>query len=241
MSKSTTYVGVSPRGGVGATSTLLNFAKNVKDGLKALYVDLDVINPGGTSLLKLENRNNVLDVAEKKTIDNTFIYNIENFDVMPLYLYKSRDMSSYLEKEDETILFLINKIRELEKIYDVIFVDTPPGYMRTSIKVWQRFDNLIGFGNYDIQALSSLLQVMDIFKEWASRNLAKRFSCFIFTDIGTHKRVDESVLRELYVHTPIYTLPYTREFYSSSPFAKEDQIYLKALKRVLGNINIPSR
>ncbi|NOZ76386.1 MAG: ParA family protein [Euryarchaeota archaeon] len=241
MTKARTYVGVSPRGGVGATYSLMNLANNVSEDLKTLYIDLDPINPGGTSLLKLENRNNVLDVAGKKTIDNAFIYDVENFEVMPLYLYKSRDMSSYLEKEDETVLFLINKIHELEKSYDVIFVDTPPGYMRTSIKVWQRFDNLIGFGNYDIQSLSSLLQVMDIFKEWAARNLVKRFSCFVFTDIGTHKKIDESVLWELYMNTPIYTLPYTKEFFSSSPFAVKDTLYLSAVRGILKNLNIKPR
>jgi len=235
MARSLTYIGVSPRAGVGATSTLLNLANNVKDGLRTLYVDLDAINPGGTSLLELENRPNIL---EQNTPDNSYIYSMGNFEVMPLYLYKSRDMSTYLEKEDETALFLINKIRELEKDYDVIFVDTPPGYMRTAIKTWQRFENLIGFGNYDIQSLSSLLQVMDIFKEWGARNLTRTLTTIVFTDIGTNKRVHESVLKELYSQRPIHAIPHSREFYSSAPLVRNDSVYLKAVKKLLASLNI---
>ena len=61
-SGSEVYVGVSPRAGVGLTTTLINMAYNVNRKLKTLYVDLDVINPGGTALLGLEKEKNIWDI-----------------------------------------------------------------------------------------------------------------------------------------------------------------------------------
>lgn len=234
------YVGVSPRAGVGLTTTLINMAYNAGQKLKTLYVDLDVINPGGTSLLGLEKEKSIWNVITGESPANiNFIYNVHGFDVMPLYIFKSRDMSGYLDEEDRIIRRILEKVKQLRKDYDVIFIDTMPGYTVTSIKVWQIFDHLIGVGNHNIQSISSLLQVSDIFREWTERGLTRGFEVIIFNNTGNHDPIEQNILREMFVNVPVYMIPFTKGFYASpSSISKGDEDYKKSLKNIINILKI---
>jgi MinD-like ATPase involved in chromosome partitioning or flagellar assembly len=239
--KGKVYVGVSPRGGVGLTTTLLNLAYNVDPKLKTLYVDLDSLNPGGTCLLGMERENSIWNVITGTSAKEDFIYRVEDFYTMPLYIFKSQEMASYLDDEEDIMKRILDVIMDLRRKYDIIFIDTLPGYTITSVKAWQKFDHLIGVGNYNIQSISGLLQVVGIFEEWTNRNLMREFEGIIFVDTGNHNHIDEKVLRELFINIPIYTLPYTREFYSSPPIAKEDLLYMTSVRRILKNLGVKTK
>ncbi len=237
------YVGVSPRAGVGLTTTLINMAYNASQRMKTLYVDLDVINPGGTALLGLEKERSIWNIITGESPANiNFIYNVQGFDVMPLYIFKSRDMSGYLDDEDRIIRRILEKVQQLREKYDIIFIDTMPGYTITSIKVWQVFEHLIGVGNYNIQSISSLLQVSDIFREWTERNLIRGFEAILFNNTGNHDPIDQNILRELFLNVPIHLIPFTKDFYaSSSPISRKDENYSKSIKNIIEILKIGTK
>lgn len=232
------YVGVAPRAGVGATTTLLNLAHAAAKEMKTLYIDLDILNPGATALLGLERENSYWNVLVGSSTSDSFVHRVGSLDVMPFYVFRPREMSRYLNEEEEIINKILETIIKLRKSYDVIFIDTLPRYTISSIKVWQEFEHLIGVGNYNIQSLSALLQVNEIFREWSKRNLSRGFECLIFNDTGNHTKIDERVLRELFVGTTIYSMPYTKEFYSSSAIAKNDAYYVGSIKKILESLGI---
>lgn len=230
------YVGIAPRAGVGATTTLLNLANSAAKDMKTLYVDLDVLNPGATALLGLERENSYWNVIAGNAASEKYVHRVGSLDVMPFYIFRPPEMSRYLDEEEDIIKDILKTILELKKSYDAIFIDTLPGYSITSIKVWQEFEHLIGIGNYNIQSLSSLLQVNEILKEWSKRNLSRSFECLIFNDTGNHTKIDERVLRELFANATIYSVPYTREFYSSAAIVKDDAFYTGSIKKILENL-----
>lgn len=227
------FVGVSPRAGVGQTTLLLNLAYNCGESKKVLYVDMDVLNPGGTSLLGLEREPSLWDILIGKSNPETYLYRFENFDILPLYIYSPREMALYLDEERKFASQILDKIDELSRSYDYIFIDSLPGYTITSVMTWQKYTNLIGVGNYNVQSISSLLQIIDIFKEWSARNLKREFMAIIFNDTGNHEKIDIRVLSEIFVNIPIYQVSYTREFYASLPIAREDLIYRSELRKIL--------
>ncbi len=229
-------VGVAPRAGVGATTIFLNFAYLTPPHLKVIYVDLDVLNPGGTDLLGLEREMNVLDYVKGNGGD--FIYKVENFSVMPLYLYKAEQMEEFMKNERELSELLIKEIEKMREKYDLIFVDTTPGYTYTTIKAWQRFDELIGVCDYNVQSISSLLQVKNIFREWSNRGLERFFKGIVINDTKSSKQIRERILREIFENTPIHEIPYTKEFYNEKIISKEDTFYKYSVKNVLKKLGI---
>jgi MinD-like ATPase involved in chromosome partitioning or flagellar assembly len=234
--KGKVIVGVSPRAGVGATTTLLNFAYFSPPNMNTIYVDLDILNPGGTDLLELERERNILDYFKDNNTE--YIYEVENFSVMPLYLRRAVDMEEYLMQERELSERILSQVEKLRESYDLIFVDTMPGYSYTTIKVWQRFDELIGICDYNVQSISSLLQVRDIFREWFNRGLERYFKGIIVIDTKSNKQVKEKIMREIFENTPIYEIPFTKEFQDSNIISKDDTFYKYSLKNVLKKLGI---
>ncbi len=234
--KGRVVVGVAPRAGVGATTVLLNFAYLASSSLKTLYVDFDVLNPGGTDLLELEREKNVLDCI--KANGGNYIYQVETFGVMPLYLNKAKQMEEYLQNERELSELIISEIEKQRDKYDLILVDTTPGYTYTTIKVWQRFDELLGICDYNIQSISSLLQVKDIFREWSDRGLARFFKGIAVNDTKSSKQIREKILREIFENTPIFEIPYTKEFYDAGVISKQDSFYKYSVKNVLKKLGV---
>ncbi|GCC11124.1 tyrosine kinase [archaeon] len=232
------FVGVAPRAGVGLTTLFINFAHIIGDTNRVLYVDLDILNLGGTGLLGLERECNIWEIINGRVNEETtFIHKFENFDVLPIYILKPKHMSIYLDGEERFINMILEKIDELKNSYDYVFIDTLPGYTVTSITTWQKYTSLIGAANYNVQAISSLLQVNDIFKEWSARNLKRGFSAIVFNDTGNQEKINIRVLQEIFTNIPIHTVPYTKEFYSSHPIANEDIIYKSELRRIIKNIS----
>lgn len=218
---------------------LLNFAYYSPPNLRILYVDLDVLNPGGTDLMGLEREKNILDYIKGNGSD--YIYKYENFSVMPLYLYNVEQMEDFLMNERALSERIISEIEKMREKYDIIFVDTTPGYTHITIKAWQRFEELIGICDYNVQSISSLLQVKNIFKEWSKRGLERFFMGIAINDTKSSKQVKERILRDIFENTQIYEIPSTKEFFSENIISKDDTFYKYSVKNVLKKLGITEK
>lgn len=186
------------KGGVGKTASCVNFAYlAAADGYKALLWDID---PQGSSsfyykakpklhpgIKKLITKDAVLETAILST-------DFEMLDIIPAdNSAKSTDIM--LEEMKGNKGRLKSVLKQLDKEYDFVFIDCPPGFSALSENVFNAADIVLMPVIPTTLSIRTYHMVKDYFKE--KEIDIKKMMCF-FTMADLRKNLHNDIMQELY-------------------------------------------
>lgn len=186
------------KGGVGKTASCVNFAYlAAADGFKTLLWDID---PQGSSTFYYKVKAKVHPGIKKLVTKDAQLENaimstdFEMLDLIPAdNSIKSFDVMLEEMKGNKTRLK--NVLKQLEKEYDFVFIDCPPGFSALSENVFHAADIVLMPVIPTTLSIRTYNMVKDYFKE---KDLdLSRMMCF-FTMVDLRKNMHNKIMEELY-------------------------------------------
>ncbi len=115
---------INEKGGTGKTTSTREIVGVLKKSKKCLLIDCDY-QANLTGSFNIEFDKNIYNVMTGENINNCILEIDKNVDIIPGTI-SARDLENALEWESEKELILKNKLEQLEKKYDYIFIDCRP-------------------------------------------------------------------------------------------------------------------
>jgi len=186
------------KGGVGKTAATINLAfLSAQQGFKTLIWDLD---PQGSSSFYLGAQANVKNES-KKILSNEFelLHAIqatpyENLDVVPADL-SARHADVLLHEMKQSRKKIASLLAPLQKKYDVIFLDSPPGISLLHETIFYAADWVLMPNIPTTLSIRSYETVMDYFR--ANDLDSSKIKCF-FSMVDHRKNLHHEVMTEFY-------------------------------------------
>jgi chromosome partitioning protein len=186
------------KGGVGKTAATINLAfLSAQQGFKTLIWDLD---PQGSSSFYLGAQASVKNES-KKILSNEFelMHAIqatpyENLDVVPADL-SARHADVLLHEMKQSRKKIASLLAPLQKKYDVIFLDSPPGISLLHETIFHATDWVLMPNIPTTLSIRSYETVMDYFK--ANDLDSSKIKCF-FSMVDHRKNLHHEVMAEFY-------------------------------------------
>jgi cellulose biosynthesis protein BcsQ len=185
------------KGGVGKTATCVNLSYlAAQDGYKVLLWDLDP--QGSTSFYynvqpKIKSGTQKLFSEQLDLDDLVMATGYENIDIIPADL-TARNLDIILEELRSSKRRFKSILNQLEKEYDFVFIDCPPGFSVLSENIFYATDIILMPTIPTTLSVRSYEMVKDYFKE---KNLdeSKLMCCFTMVDI--RKNMHNEIMQEL--------------------------------------------
>ncbi|WP_290798681.1 ParA family protein [Flavihumibacter sp. UBA7668] len=185
------------KGGVGKTATCVNLSYlAAQDGYKVLLWDLDP--QGSTSFYynvqpKIKSGTQKLFSEQLDLDDLVMATGYENIDIIPADL-TARNLDIILEELRSSKRRFKSILNQLEKEYDFVFIDCPPGFSVLSENIFYATDIILMPTIPTTLSVRSYEMVKDYFRE---KNLdeSKLMCCFTMVDI--RKNMHNEIMQEL--------------------------------------------
>lgn len=186
------------KGGVGKTASCVNFAYlSAADGYKSLLWDID---PQGSASFYYKAKPKVFPGIKKLVMKDAHLENailstdFELLDVIPADM-NTRSTDIMLEEMKGSKNRLKGIIKQLDKEYDFLFIDCPPGFSALSENIFNAADIILMPVIPTTLSIRTYQMVKDFFKE---KELdIKKMMCF-FTMADLRKNLHNEIMEELY-------------------------------------------
>ena len=186
------------KGGVGKTASCVNFAYlSAADGYKTLLWDID---PQGSSSFYYKVKPKVHPGIKKLITKDAHLENaimssdFELLDVIPAD-NSSKSADIMLDEMKGNKSRLKNVIKQLDKEYDFVFIDCPPGFSALSENIFNAADIVLMPVIPTTLSIRTYHMVKDYFKE-KELDMSKMM-CF-FTMTEQRKNLHNEIMEELY-------------------------------------------
>lgn len=148
------------KGGVGKTFFSVNFAIELKNrGYNVLIFDADINLSNVNLLLHIDESNRFEDYLNgNAAIEDVIQKGVVGVDV----LYVGEDLDKILKLNDAQLNMLIQGLKELEKKYDFIIIDSQAGINELNLKMLANSDRIIMIANPEITSLVDMYRVIKI-------------------------------------------------------------------------------
>lgn len=197
------------KGGVGKTASCVNFAyMAAKDGYKTLLWDLD---PQGASGFYYNVQPKDKGIA-KKIIEHSISLDeaimqtgYENLDIIPADL-SARKLDILLDDKNASKKQLRNLLRMVDKLYDFVFIDCPPGFSILADNIFYASDAVF----MPVIPTTLSIRTYEIVKaHFEDKQELEKLMCF-FTMVDIRKNMHKDVMQELYKDKRFfeYYIPY---------------------------------
>lgn len=223
------------KGGVGKTASCVNFAYlSAADGFKTLLWDID---PQGSSTFYYKAKPKTHPGIKKLITKDAHLESsimstdFELLDVIPAD-NSSKSFDIMLEEMKGNKTRLKSVLKQLDKEYDFVFIDCPPGFSALSENIFNAADIVLMPVIPTTLSIRTYHMVKDYFKEKALDQ--SKMMCF-FTMTDLRKNMHNEIMDELYKDKRFFqnSIPYLSdvermgvykapimEFANSSPAAK---------------------
>ena len=186
------------KGGVGKTASCVNFAYlAAQDGYKTLLWDID---PQGSASFyyqsKPKHKGGIKKLIEKDADleDAIMATDYENLDIIPADL-SAKSFDVILEEMKSSKKRLKNILQPLNKLYDFVFIDCPPGFSVLSENIFNAADIVLMPVIPTTLSVRTYNMVKDYFKE---KNIdLLKMMCF-FTMADLRKNMHNEIMETLY-------------------------------------------
>ena len=186
------------KGGVGKTASCVNFAYlAAQDGYKTLLWDID---PQGSASFyyqsKPKHKGSIKKLIEKDADleDAIMATDYENLDIIPADL-SAKSFDVILEEMKSSKKRLKNILQPLNKLYDFVFIDCPPGFSVLSENIFNAADIVLMPVIPTTLSVRTYNMVKDYFKE---KNIdLLKMMCF-FTMADLRKNMHNEIMETLY-------------------------------------------
>ena len=186
------------KGGVGKTASCVNFAYlAAQDGYKTLLWDID---PQGSASFyyqsKPKHKGGIKKLIEKDADleDAIMATDYENLDIIPADL-SAKSFDVILEEMKSSKKRLKNILQRLNKLYDFVFIDCPPGFSVLSENIFNAADIVLMPVIPTTLSVRTYNMVKDYFKE---KNIdLLKMMCF-FTMADLRKNMHNEIMETLY-------------------------------------------
>ena len=186
------------KGGVGKTASCVNFAYlAAQDGYKTLLWDID---PQGSASFyyqsKPKHKGGIKKLIEKDADleDAIMATDYENLDIIPADL-SAKSFDVILEEMKSSKKRLKNILQPLNKLYDFVFIDCPPGFSVLSENIFNAADIVLMPVIPTTLSVRTYNMVKDYFKE---KNIdLLKMMCF-FTMADLRKNMHNEIMEPLY-------------------------------------------
>ena len=186
------------KGGVGKTASCVNFAYlAAQDGYKTLLWDID---PQGSASFyyqsKPKHKGGIKKLIEKDADleDAIMATDYENLDIIPADL-SAKSFDVILEEMKSSKKRLKNILQPLNKLYDFVFIDCPPGFSVLSENIFNAADIVLMPVIPTTLSVRTYNMVKDYFKE---KNIdLLKMMCF-FTMADLRKNMHNEIIETLY-------------------------------------------
>ena len=186
------------KGGVGKTASCVNFAYlAAQDGYKTLLWDID---PQGSASFyyqsKPKHKGGIKKRIEKDADleDAIMATDYENLDIIPADL-SAKSFDVILEEMKSSKKRLKNILQPLNKLYDFVFIDCPPGFSVLSENIFNAADIVLMPVIPTTLSVRTYNMVKDYFKE---KNIdLLKMMCF-FTMADLRKNMHNEIMETLY-------------------------------------------
>ncbi len=197
------------KGGVGKTASAVNLAYlAAADGHKTLLWDID--QQGSSSFyykIKEKNYSNVKSLVAKDGLKEQIQFtDFEKLDVIPAD-NSAKSSDQFIEEIKGNKNKINSLLKQLEKDYEFVFLDCPPGFTALTEAVFAAVDIVLMPVIPTTLSLRSYNMVKDFIKE---RNLdAKKMTCF-FTMVDIRKLMHQETIEALVKDKKFFTsyIPY---------------------------------
>ena len=186
------------KGGVGKTASCVNFAYlAAQDGYKTLLWDID---PQGSASFyyqsKPKHKGGIKKLIEKDADleDAIMATDYENLDIIPADL-SAKSFDVILEEMKSSKKRLKNILQPLNKLYDFVFIDCPPGFSVLSENIFNAADIVLMPVIPTTLSVRTYNMVKDYFKE-KNIDLLKMMCFFTMTDL--RKNMHNEIIETLY-------------------------------------------
>lgn len=197
------------KGGVGKTASCVNFAyMAAKDGYRTLLWDLD---PQAAAGFYYKVRSDEKNTA-KKIMDHSmelseaiFSTEYEGLDVIPSDL-SARKLDVMLEEHNGSKKQLKSLLKSVEKDYDFIFIDCPPGFSTLADNIFHASDVVF----MPVIPTTLSVRTYEIVKShFTDKAELDKLMCF-FSMVDIRKNMHKDVMAELYKDKRFfeYYIPY---------------------------------
>lgn len=185
------------KGGVGKTASSVNFSYlAAKDGYTTLLWDLD---PQGSTTYYYHAKSRIKD-GTRKLMQNEIDMEeaileteYENIHIIPADL-SARNLDIILDDMRSSTKRLKSILKQLEKHYDFVFIDCPPGFSVLSENIFHAADIVLMPTIPTTLSVRTYKMVKDYFKE---KNLdSTKLMCF-FSMVDLRKNMHNEIMEEL--------------------------------------------
>ena len=199
------------KGGVGKTTSCVNFAyMAAKDGFRTLIWDLD---PQGAASFYYQaqpkTKGSIKKIMEHdiSLSDAIMSTGFDNLDIIPADI-SGRKMEILLDDQKSSKKYLKSLLKEIEKDYDFVFIDCPPGFSLVADNIFFASDAVL------MPVIPTTLSVRsyELVKEYLTEKGFEldKLMCF-FTMADIRKKMHNDVMQDLYKDKRFfeYYIPYT--------------------------------
>ena len=197
------------KGGVGKTASCVNFAyMAAKDGYKTLLWDLD---PQGAAGFYYDVQPDEKDLAKKIIAQSVNIEDAivptayEGIDLIPADI-SARKLDIFLEENKASKKQLKSILKSIDKLYDFVFIDCPPGFSLLADNIFHASDVVF----MPVIPTTLSVRTYEIVKNhFADKTELDKLMCF-FSMVDVRKNMHKDVMTQLYKDKRFfeYYIPY---------------------------------